>query len=160
MNFSLHLTKFFPLDKKSLFEYWVQPLLLEKWASPKNMYLKVPAMEARPEGQYRFEHRGVEGLFICNGRFEEYKQSEKLVQIDTVKNPEGFIIFKDLKCTTIFREVPGGTEVIIDQTNFTDLKAKEECEKGWIQSLDRLEKLFSPNVGKGNPDSEASSMEY
>ena len=143
----LKVTKFFPLDKEGLFGYWVEPLLLERWAYPDGMNLKVPVMEPRANGKYRFEHRGPQGLYICNGYFESLIPNEKLVQVDTVKNPVGEVIFKDLKCTTVFRQVAGGTEVTISQSGFPDEQSMKECEKSWYESLDKLVQLFHRNIG-------------
>lgn len=142
----IKVTKFFPLDRESLFGYFVEPALLERWAYPDGMHLKVPVMEPRQNGKYRFEHRGPDGLYICNGYFESLIPNEKLVQVDTVKNPEGFVVFKDLVCTTVFRQVGGGTEVTITQSGFEDEKARNECENSWNQCLDKLEHLFFRNI--------------
>ena len=121
-------------------------MLLERWAHPDGMNLKVPVMEPKANGKYRFEHRGPQGLYICNGHFESLIPNEKLVQLDTVKDPEGHVIFKDLKCTTIFRQVGGGTEVTIIQSGFPDGPSMKECEKSWYHSLEKLVQLFQCNV--------------
>lgn len=147
----LKVTRFFPLDRESLFGYWVEPLLLERWAYPEGMNLKVPVMEPRANGKYRFELRGPQGLYICNGHFENLVPNEKLVQVDTVKDSEGRVIFDKLKCTTIFRQVAGGTEVTIIQNGFPDEKSMKECEKSWYESLDKLVQLFHRNIGRERP---------
>lgn len=153
----IKVTKFFPLDRESLFGYWVEPELLERWAYPDGMNLSVPVMEPRADGKYRFEHRGQEGLYICNGYFKSLIPNEKIVQVDTVKNPEGFIMIKDLECTTDFRQVAGGTEVTITQRNFPDEKTAKECELGWVQSLEKLQHLFNRNIGSDR-QSESQSL--
>lgn len=148
----LTVKKFFPLDRESLFGYWIEPALLERWAYPDGMNLKVPLLEARENGKYRFEHRGPDGLYICNGFFKLLIPNEKIIQVDTVKNPEGFFIFKDLECTTSFRQVAGGTEVSITQSGFQDEASMKECENSWYQSLDKLDHLFHRNIGTERPD--------
>ncbi len=147
----LSVVKFFPLERESLFGYWIEPSLLERWAYPDGMNLKVPVMEARADGKYRFEHRGPDGLYICNGYFKLLIPNEKIVQVDTVKNPEGFVIFKDLQCITIFRQLAGGTEVTINQSGFPDDESMKECENSWYQCLDKLQKLFYRNIGSERP---------
>lgn len=144
----LTVVKFFPLGRESLFGYWIEPSLLERWAYPDGMNLKVPVMEPRANGKYRFEHRGPDGLYICNGFFKMLIPNEKIVQVDTVKNPEGFVIYKNLECTTEFRQVAGGTEVTITQSGFPDEASMHECEKSWYQSLDKLQQLFHRHIGR------------
>lgn len=142
----LSVVKFFPLERESLFGYWIEPSLLERWAYPDGMNLKVPVMEPKANGKYRFEHRGPDGLYICNGYFKLIIPNEKIIQVDTVKNPEGFVIFKDLQCTTDFRQIAGGTEVTITQSGFTDEASLRECENSWYQCLDKLQHLFHRKI--------------
>jgi uncharacterized protein YndB with AHSA1/START domain len=160
MKNDFKISKFFALDRNNLFEYWIQPQLLEKWACPDGMYLKVPVMEARAGGKYRFEHRGFDGLFISNGYFKEFIPAEKLVQVDTVKNPEGFVIFQDLECITTFKDSAGGTEVIIEQKNFVDEKMVEECRISWEQSLEKLSNLFKRKVVNNRPDISEQRLDF
>lgn len=143
MNYELSLSRSIPASKDDVFNYWIEPKLLERWSSPEGMRLKVPHFEARKGGKYRFEHFQGEDVYICNGHFEEFIPNEKLVQIDTVQSPEKGLLFENLHTTVTFSEEASGTKIQVTQNGFPDQKSADECKKSWIQSLDKLNDLIT-----------------
>ncbi len=147
MNKELKITHRFHRTKEDLFNYWVNPKLFEKWAAPEGFTLKVNSMEAKKGGIYSMVHTGPkgenEGPYVCNGYFKEYTPDEKLVQIDTVLGPDGTALFRDLECVVEFKSKLDGTEVTVTQRGFTDEKTRNDCEKGWEDSLTNLDALLN-----------------
>lgn len=127
--------------------YWTHPKLLERWSYPDGMTLKVPRFDAKVGGQYRFEHTGTDGVYVCTGYFKGFIPNEKLVQVDNVKDPTGNLMFENLESTTEFKTVPGGTEIYLYQTGFLDEASLMACEEGWTQSLDNLSNLLTGGLG-------------
>jgi uncharacterized protein YndB with AHSA1/START domain len=148
------ITKFFPLERDKFFTYWTTPKYLEQWSSPDGMTLKVPQLEAKQGGKYRFEHTSDNGLYVCTGYFKEFIADKKLVQIDTVKDPSGATIFQNLKSIIEFKDLGTGTDISISVIGFTDQKQVDECKTSWEQSLDRLSKLLKVELIERDQENE------
>lgn len=139
---TMTMSKVINANINDVFEFWVRAGLLEKWAFPDGMTLVVPYFEARPGGDYRFEHTGAGGRYACTGYLEEYVPNQRLVMIDHVIRNEDEELFPELQCEVEFAPLGAGTRILIVQTGFADATSMQECEVGWTQSLRRLaEKL-------------------
>lgn len=145
MSLEVRRTKFFLVDRETLFNYFTRAELLEKWASPdERMSVEVPLFEAKIGGKYRFEHKGGEGKYICTGTVLEFVPNEKIVECDElITGPKGETLFRDLECHLELIPKLGGTEVRIVQTGFENEKGRDECDKGWNYSLDKLANLVN-----------------
>ena len=145
MSLEVRKSKFFLVDRETLFNYVTQRDLLEKWASPdERMSVEVPVFEAKTGGKYRFEHKGSEGKFICTGTILEFRPNEKLVECDElITGPRGETLYRDLECHLELVPKLGGTELRIIHTGFDDEKGRDECDKGWSYSLDKLATLVN-----------------
>jgi uncharacterized protein YndB with AHSA1/START domain len=138
---NFNLVRFLPKEKSELFRYFTQPELIEEWSSPDGMSLKVPQFEAKKNGRYRYEHTSKDGTFVCTGYFKEFVPDERLVFIDTVRNPDGKIIFQDLQCTVEFQSMLGGTDISVTQRGFPDHDSAMECRNSWNECIDKLVNL-------------------
>lgn len=152
MSLEMRKTKFFLVDRETLFNYFTKADLLEKWISPdERMSVRVPVFEAKTGGKYRFEHTASEGKYICTGTILEFIPFEKIVECDElITGPKGETLFRELESHLELIPKLGGTEVRILQTGFENEKGKNECEKGWEYSLDKLTNLV--NGGKKQAD--------
>lgn len=137
---------FIPESKREVFRYFVTPELLEKWSAPDGMTLEVPQMEANVGGRYRYIHKSDEGIWTCSGQFTNFVPEEYFTSVETVVGPDGSTLFKDLSCRTEFRDVAGGCEVQIVQSGFETKEARDECEQGWDQCLNKLKSLISGDL--------------
>jgi uncharacterized protein YndB with AHSA1/START domain len=61
-------TKFFPLDSESLFKFFSQPELLEKWSAPDGMTLKLPVFDFKVGGKYKYIHSSSNGEGVSRQR--------------------------------------------------------------------------------------------
>jgi uncharacterized protein YndB with AHSA1/START domain len=132
-------------SRQEVFNNFITPELLEAWAYPEGLKLRVPFFEPKIGGTYRFEHTGKDGLYVCTGFVKDFQPGSKLVQVDTVKDPDGKIIFSNLETVTTFSDKPGGTFITITIRGFANEALRKECEYGWNQCLDRLDSIFSPS---------------
>lgn len=150
--FTFQTTKFFPLDSESLFKFFSQKELLEKWCAPVGMTLDIPIFDFGVGGLYRYEHKNELGTYSCNGIFTDITSAKIIVQKDKeILGPEGQILMKDIESKIEFQENLAGTEVYITQVGFKDEKTLLECEVGWNQCLEKLQGLVlqGPNVNTG-----------
>ena len=143
MKNAIQMTRSFNVDRFELFEYLSKPRLLEKWAYPDSMTLEIPLFEERKGGSYRYEHMSSSGVYVCTGTVVEYSPGRRLVQLDrSILDPAGNEIFKNIENSFELHEINGRTQLNLIVIGFTDRVSANECEKGWRQCLDRLEKLL------------------
>ncbi len=145
MSLEIRKTKFFLVDRETLFNYFTRTDLLEKWASPdERMSVQVPIFEAKTGGKYRFEHRSGDGKYICTGTILEFIPNEKIIECDElITGPKGETLFRDLQCQLELTPKLGGTEVRMVQSGFENEKGRDECEKGWDYSFEKLASLVN-----------------
>lgn len=138
----LKITYLFHKPVEEVFDYFTRPELFELWGAPDNMSLKVHHMEARPGGTYSMTHQSPEGDYQCNGTFREFIPNKKLVQIDSIFEPDGKAFFSNLECIIDFETEEDNTKVTITQSGFEDENSVQECKESWEQCLSKLEALF------------------
>ena len=140
----LELNRTLPYESAGVFRFFVSPELLEQWSAPDTMTLEVPKMEARKEGEYRYIHADKAGAqWVCEGHFKDFQRNVRLVTLDTVTNPKGELVLKDLETIVDFKDFGGTTEVHIRMKGFKDLSSMRDCKQGWTQCLDKLEPLMA-----------------
>lgn len=152
MSNEVKINKFFPIPVEKIFKYFVEPNLLEKWAYPEGMGLKVTQFEAKVGGRYRFEHTASNGLYVGTGYIKEIIPFKRLVQVDElITGPGEKKLFENLESTLEFGSQFDGTEVILVQTGFTSEESARECYDAWIQSFHHLTNLIIKDRGEAKP---------
>lgn len=142
-NKTFNTKKFFPVDRTSLFKYWIRPDLLEQWSSPKGMELKILYLEERPGGKFHYRYHANEKVYDLNGHLEELVPNEKIVMIDSLKAPNGKVVYEKQTTTINFKSVPGGTEVSIQQEGFPSEDYFKLNEENWNLGTNKLSNLIS-----------------
>lgn len=142
MEHKITLKKLIHAPREIVFKYWTDPVLVEKWATPRDMTLKIPYFDARTGGKYRYEHRGSSGTIICHGRFEEFIPEHKLSTTDHVETLEGMPIFDRIETKVTFMDDMHGTAVMMYQTGFPDEKARSDCELALEEAMTKLVELI------------------
>jgi uncharacterized protein YndB with AHSA1/START domain len=159
MDHDVRINKFFSTDSETLFQYFIDSELIQKWAYPDGMSLKVTKYEALEGGKYHFEHSGKDGVYICTGFVKEFIPEKKIVQVDEkIIAPDGDKLFENLESIVEFSPQFGGTEVSLIHSGFSSQEAANECHIGWTQSLNHLTRLISQkkNIHDGEIGREAS----
>lgn len=148
MENEVKLSKFFSIDRETLFNYFIDKNLLEQWAYPDGMSLKIPELDAKVGGSYRWEHTAKDGTYVCTGRFKDIVPGEKIVQLDAlVKAPDGKKVFENLESIYTFTSKPGGSEVQVIQRGFEDEAGAVECEQSWSECFNHLSELIGRESG-------------
>ena len=142
------LQKFFAVHVEELYKYFMDGHLLEKWAYPDGMSLKITKFHPEVGGKYRYEHSGKDGLYICEGHLEEIVPEKRIVQLDEfVRGPNGRVVSNNLRCVIEFNENIDGTEVSVTQSGFKSDKEFEACRQGWMECLNNLYELVEKEIG-------------
>ena len=147
MNSDLTMMRLIRGQRAEVFNYFINPGLLESWAYPDGMSLRVPVFNPKNGGSYRMEHTNADGgIYVCTGHIKDFGPGSKLIQVDNVVDPDGKVVLSKIETVTTFNDKPGGTFITIIQKGFTDEKSMRECEAGWNQCLDRLDSMFSGQI--------------
>lgn len=129
-------------SKQEIFRYFTDKKLVEQWSAPEGMTLRVPILEARAGGKYRYEHTAADGQWIASGHYDEVTP-DRIVQVDErIEGPEGRIFTEELRGTITLTERGEATEVRVVQTGFARDEDADDCRDGWTQCLDNLDHLL------------------
>ena len=142
MTQKIVVSRFFTIPVHELFGYFMDPRLIEKWSAPEGMSLKVPMLDFRESGRYRYEHFAKEGKYICNGHYRRIVQNEMIRMVDDeIRDPDGKLLAEKLENELIFTSLGTGSGVEIRVSGFTNPEFASDCERGWNECLDKLQEL-------------------
>ena len=151
-SMEVEISRLFPIKNTELFKFFVEAELLEKWAYPDGFTLKIPQLEARPNGAYLWEHANDKGRFTSYGHFKEFSPGRKLVMLDeTIKDQAGKVLYENQECSFSFKDHDEGTELTLQHKGFNNQKDRDECEQSWNQCLGRLEGLLTRATADRRP---------
>lgn len=141
-----------PIDK--VWQALTVPEEFKKWWGPNGFTCPSSKMEARVGGKYLNCMRGPDGKeYWSTGIVREFIPEKRLVITDSFSDKYGNIIPaseygmpgdwpKELLITFYLEEADGATKLKLIHEGIPD-EMRDECIKGWSESLDKLEK----NIG-------------
>jgi len=136
--------KWFAAPRELVFRAFTEPRLLEQWFCPSpEVALRVEQCDVRPSGKFRliFYFPGNRVVPVI-GEYQTVKVPEKLVYTWTWEDPDPWAGVVTL-VTVDFRDLDGGTDVVIHHSRFTTQEMKQMHEAGWPPALSRLDSLVS-----------------
>lgn len=151
VNKELTLTRTFDLDRKTVWKYWTDQSLIQKWWGPNGVTNPTCVWEAKPNGAIHIVMLAGEELgplagqeWPMTGKFIELHEPEKLVFIaNAIVNDKPIL---ENKTTVTLQEHDGKTTmtVHVEVTMVTPEAAGplSGMEQGWNQQLDKLVALL------------------
>ena len=146
------INRVFNLPVNKVWQAWTEPEYFKKWWGPEGFTCPSSKMEARKGGKYLNCMRSPDGKeFWSTGVVEEFIPQKKLVITDSFSDAEGHIVPasefglagdwpKQLLITVSFEEVgENKTKTSLRHQGIPD-EMRDECIKGWNESLDKLER--------------------
>jgi uncharacterized protein YndB with AHSA1/START domain len=146
------INRVFDLPVSKVWQAWTEPEQFKKWWGPEGFTCPISKMEARKGGKYLSCMRSADGKeFWSTGVIEEFIPQKKLVVTDSFSDAKGNIIpaseygmpgdWPDqLLITVNFEELgENRTKITLQHEGIPD-EMREECIKGWNESLDKLAK--------------------
>jgi len=145
------INRVFDLPISKVWQAWTEADQFKKWWGPKDFTCPSSKMEARVGGKYLNCMRGPDGKeYWSTGVVKELIPERKLVVTDSFSDEKGNIKSaseygmpgdwpKELLITVYFEEADGATKVKLRHHGVSD-EMREDCIKGWNESLDKLEK--------------------
>ena len=138
---SLHrliVKRVYPAPRAKVFRPWTDPKELTRWWGPPGYESPSAEVDLRVGGGYRFAMRKPPdgNPHFVFGTYEEVVIPEKLVF--TWNWEDGPPFGSNTLVTIEFREVPGGTELIMTHERFDSEFARNEHSKGWNGCFEKL----------------------
>ena len=133
-------------SRSRVFEAWTRAEHLPHWFGPKGFTVHSCEVDARPGGVFRMCLRSPEGRdYWVRGEYREVAPPERLVISCTADDEKGIERLTET-IRVSFAEEAGGTRLTVDvaATGATPKAAEmmSGMEKGWSQTVDRLNGLF------------------
>lgn len=145
------INRVFDLPISKVWQAWTEAEAFKKWWGPKDFTCPSSKMEARVGGKYLNCMRGPDGKeYWSTGAVKELIPERKLVVTDSFSDEKGNIKSaseygmpgdwpKELLITVYFEEADGATKMKLRHEGVPE-EMREDCIKGWNESLDKLEK--------------------
>jgi uncharacterized protein YndB with AHSA1/START domain len=121
-----------------VFKAWTEPDRMARWWAPPGFTVAHCAMDVRPDGAFRFCLRSPEGVeHWRQGIYREVNEPERLVYSFAWADAEGRSQYETL-VTVIFAERGEKTELILHQSIFKSVAARDEHQRDWTDTLERF----------------------
>ncbi len=130
------------MARSVVFSALIDPAELAKWWGPKGFAAPSIHLEPRVGGAYRIAMQPPGGdLFHLSGEFREVDPPVRLAY--TFRWEEPTPDDRETVVTLSLRDLGGSTALSVDQGAFATEERHALHERGWTESLDRLEELIS-----------------
>jgi len=130
---SLEITRKFDAPPERVFDAWLSKSWGE-WAGPRGMQGEVTLMEPKVGGRYRLVMHAPDGRSpAVSGVYREVVRPQRLVF--TWKWEHGN---DETLVTLVFKAAGKGTELTVRHEGFTTAQDRDDHEKGWNGTCDRL----------------------
>lgn len=126
-------------DREAVFDAWVDEDLIREWWPPQGMENGPIATDPRVGGAFELGLQPKDGSdgFAATGTYRAVDRPARLeftwrwstAPMETVVTVE-------------FREVDGGTEVILTHTGFPNAEARDQHADGWTNCVERMQALL------------------
>ena len=139
---TLHLERVLSAPPATVFGVLVKPEELAKWWGPKGFTSPRIEIDPRVGGTYRIAMQPPEGeLFHLSGEFRDVDAPARLAY--TFRWEEPTPDDRETVVTLLLRDRGGSTRLSVDQGAFATEERRALHERGWTESLDRLQELIS-----------------
>jgi len=138
---SLTLSRRYPVAPEKVYRAWTDPQAVSKWWGPgPGEPVSLAELDVRVGGRFRIVFGGPDGkLHECAGTYKEVVPNRKLVFTWSWPNstPERVSVV-----TIVFKDLNGKTELIFKHEQLFDEKVRDDHQRGWTGSLDKLEQFL------------------
>jgi uncharacterized protein YndB with AHSA1/START domain len=135
---SLTLKRRYPVAPEKVWRAWTDAEAVKRWWGPTpGEPVSLAELDVRVGGRFRIVFGGPDGkMHECAGAYKEVVPNRKLVFTWSWPNstPDRVSVV-----TIIFKEVNGETELVFKHEQLFDEKVRDDHQRGWSSSLDKLE---------------------
>lgn len=138
---ALRMTRTIRASRQAVWDAWTKPEQMKQWSCPMPGGLQGASVDLRVGGAFELR-MAVDGeKHTAFGTYREIDEPNRLVY--TWDWREDSHAMGDTIVTVEFREVAGGTEVVLVHEGFPAVEAKASHEEGWGPCLMHLEAMFA-----------------
>lgn len=134
---SLTLERFYPVAPEKVWRAWTEPEAVRKWWGPgPGEPVAAAELDVRVGGRFRIVFGGPDGTaHEVQGVYKEVERNRRLVFTWTWprSTPE-----RESLVTIELRPARGGTDLLFRHERLFDEKVRDDHERGWSSSLDKL----------------------
>jgi uncharacterized protein YndB with AHSA1/START domain len=138
---SLKLARSYAAAPDKVWRAWTDPQALKKWWGPgPGEPVSLAELDVRAGGRFRIVFGGPDGkAHECAGVYKEVVPNRKLVFTWSWPNttPE-----RESLVTITFRAAGKGTELEFRHEQLFDEKVRDDHQRGWSSSFDKLERFL------------------
>ena len=135
----LIIERVFDAPRELVFKCWTEPEHLARWLGPRGFSCTIFACELRQGGNYRMRMRGPDGQdHRHQGVFRDIVPPERIVRTYCWTDAEGRPTGPETVLTVTFADLDGRTKVTLHQAVFESVTARDDHQRGWSGSLDKL----------------------
>lgn len=140
---SLTIKRCIKTDPQTLFAAWTEPEKIIQWWGPTGMTGTHAEVDPRQGGRFRFIMKAADGeINDVSGIYKEFVPHEKLVMSWAwITTPE-----RVSQLTLTFKADGDATILTLLHEQFADEAARDGHNKGWTETLDKLEAIYNQNV--------------
>jgi uncharacterized protein YndB with AHSA1/START domain len=139
---SLALQRHYPVAPEKVWRAWTDAEAVKRWWGPgPGEPVSLAELDVRVGGRFRIVFGGPDGkMHECAGVYKEVVPNRKLVFTWHWPNstPERVSVV-----TIVFQAVGKGTELRFKHEQLFDEKARDDHQRGWSASLDKLAAFFA-----------------
>ena len=140
---SLTIKRRLKASPAKVFAAWTDPEKIMRWMGPGGYSVPEASADARINGRFRIVMLSPDGTsHAVGGAYREYVLNEKLVFTWSWDAAPGDTPHESL-VTVLLTPDGSGTLLTLTHERLFDETSRDGHEKGWIGSLDKLEKLVA-----------------
>jgi uncharacterized protein YndB with AHSA1/START domain len=139
----LRMERLIASPPEMLFALWIEPAELVKWWAPDGCVAEVDTLDVRPNGRWRTVLRRPDGSGIAaSGVYRIVEPPRRLAFTwawEDVSGTRGH----ETEVSVSFEPAPGGTRLVLVQQQFDTRHARDNHNRGWAASFDRIGAIVS-----------------
>ena len=139
---ALVLRRTYKASRQRVFEAWTKPELAVKFLGPGDVTVPEIEMDVRTGGTYRLVMLMTDGeRMTVGGTYREVRAPERLSMTWRWEEDEPANEL-DTLLTLDFKEVAGGTELVLTHEQLASVESRDRHAHGWGLILEQLEGAF------------------
>ena len=136
---SLTLSSIIKAPRAKVYAAWTTAETLRKWFAPGERNPEPEVLDVRAGGKYKIVMMGTEDSPVAVGEYREVVAGEKLVFTWGWDGDPS----QPTLVTVTFKDVAGGTEVVLVHDRFANAESRDHHRLGWQAIMAKMPALFA-----------------